>query len=147
VGMQLNVGSSPLIVTSLGRMVASGNTGPHVVKIVDAASGVDVTGGSASIATAGKPAAAFAYSLLPSPVILNANTSYFILSQETQGGDQWYDNDTVTQTTADGVLVGSVYGTSSPYTPLAGSAGHMYVPVDFKYSVLVGVTAAPATAN
>ena len=59
---------------------------------MDAATNVDVLGGSVSINTAGGTTGQFAYANLPTPVTLNANTAYIILSQETSISDQWYDN-------------------------------------------------------
>jgi hypothetical protein len=60
---------------------------------------------------------------------------YYILSQETLGGDQWYDSDTTLQTTTDATLAAAVWGTGppSPYISVAGTAGHPYVPVDLQY--------------
>ena len=140
--MSITVGSTPLVVSSLGRIAAPGNTGVHSVKIVDAATNTDIPGAVSSINTSGATTGTFVYSLLPAPVTLNANTNYFVLSQETLGGDQWYNNDTATQTAADATLNGSAFGADAPFFP-AGSSGFMYVPVDFKY-VSIGVS--PATA-
>ena len=148
VGMKVTVGSTALVVSSLGRIVAPGNSAAHTVKIVDAVTGNDL--GTVSVATSGGTVGTFAYTNLSAPVSLNANASYYILSQETQGGDQWYDNLTTAQTTADGALVASVYGGSSPFTPLP-MAGRLYVPVNFKYalsaSVIVNPTAATLSAS
>lgn len=143
VGMNLTVGSSGLVVTSLGRIVAPGNTAAHTVKIVDATTNIDVPGGSVSINTAGGTSGSFTYANLPTPITLNANTTYFILSQEVSNADQWYDNNSIIQTTSDAVLTASAFGTSSPFSTVAGSAGKMYVPVDFKYNLAVSVTVTP----
>ncbi len=53
IGMQFRVGNNPITVSALGRIVAPGNTGSHLVKILDASTGIDVTGASATVATAG----------------------------------------------------------------------------------------------
>ncbi|MBL9212134.1 MAG: S8 family serine peptidase, partial [Opitutaceae bacterium] len=50
VGMQLTIGASPVTVTELGRIMASGNSGTHTVKLVKVSDGLDVPGGSVSIA-------------------------------------------------------------------------------------------------
>ncbi|MBZ5675069.1 MAG: immunoglobulin domain-containing protein [Acidobacteriia bacterium] len=144
VGMKFTVGAAPMTVTSLGRIVGPGNSAAHIVKIVDAASGNDVAGASASVATLGGTTGAFVYSSLSSPVTLPANTSYYLVSQETQGGDQWYDLDSVLTTTTAAAVTGPVYGL--PYAASV-SAGHSYVPVDLKYTVSVSVTVAPPTVT
>jgi len=147
VGMQLTTGSSGLVVTSLGRIVAPGNTAAHTVKIVDGTTNLDVPGASVSINTAGGTSGAFLYATLPAPIALNANAAYFILSQETSNADQWYDNNSVITTTSDAALTASAYGTVAPFTPVAGSAGKMYVPVDFKYNLAVSVNVTPPTIS
>jgi hypothetical protein len=109
VGMSVTVGAQPLVVSSLGRMVAPGNSGAHTLKIVAASTGVDVTGASVTVNTAGTAVGPFVYSALPNPITLTPNTTYYFLSQETWGGDQWYDYDTVAQTTSDASLVAAVW--------------------------------------
>ena len=61
--------------------------------------GQDVSGASVSVSMSGGTAGNFVYASLPASVTLNANTTYYIVSQETQGGDQWYDLNTTIQTT------------------------------------------------
>src|SRR4029077_138171 len=104
VGMSITVGNAPLIVSSLGRMVATGNISTHTVKIVDAATGTDITGGVAAISTAGATVGTFVYGALLSPVTLNPSTTYYILSQETKNGENFYDSSTTAQTTNAAVL-------------------------------------------
>jgi len=48
VGMKVTVGSKPLVVSSVGRIVAPGNTGTHTMKIIDAATGTQLA--SAAVA-------------------------------------------------------------------------------------------------
>src|SRR5207237_910839 len=105
----LKVGSSDLQVSSLGRWVVAGNSVSHTVKLVDAATGADVAGGSVSVTTAGAPAGSFAYVKLPSALTLRANGTYYLVSQETAGGDAWYDWDTRVVTTSAGSDTGTVY--------------------------------------
>lgn len=88
-GMEFTTGSSVLTVDALGRWVVAGNTGTHGVKLVAAQTGIEVA--AASVATAGAPAGQIRYASLPASITLAANTSYYLLSQETAGGDQWYD--------------------------------------------------------
>ena len=143
VGMSITVNGSPLSVTALGRMFAPGNSGAHTVKIVNAATGADVAGGSAVVTITGS-AGQFVYANLLSPIVLNANTTYYVLSQETLGGDQWYDDNTTVTTASVASLNGAVWGGGAPYALIAGSAGRMYVPVDFKSTA--GTPALGATA-
>jgi hypothetical protein len=78
-----------MTVSELGRWVVPGNTGTHIVKLVDASTGIDL--GSVSVATAGAPAGQFKYTTLSTAVTLAPGAAYYVLSQETAGGDQWYD--------------------------------------------------------
>ena len=130
-GMAITVGSSPLTVSSLGRMVAAGNNANHVVKLANAAGG-DIAGGSATVITAGATPGSFVYASLAGPVVLNANTTYYLVSQETAGGDSWYDWDTTVQTTSAATLTGAVWAYTNSYS-IVGVPGHSYVPVDFKF--------------
>jgi hypothetical protein len=134
VGMSLTVGGSPITVSGLGRMFAPGDTGSHTVEIVTAANSQAVTGGSVTISMTGGTAGSFVYANLPSTVTLNANTTYYILSQETSGGDQWYDINTTVTTSAVASEIGAVWSQNgTTYNPI-GSAGQAYVPVDFLYT-------------
>jgi hypothetical protein len=135
VGMSITVGASSLTVTSLGRMFAAGNSGTHTVKIVYAATGNDIPGASVSVSMSGGTPGQFVYANLPGGITLSANTSYYILTQETAGGDEWYDWDTTAQTTSVASLVAAEYGL--PYSSISGSSGHLYGPVDFQYGIIV----------
>ncbi|MBV8904168.1 MAG: hypothetical protein JOZ22_11090 [Acidobacteriia bacterium] len=130
--MAVTIGGSPITVSALGRIVVAGNSASHAIKLVNA-SGSDVAGGSATVITAGATPGNFVYASLANPVVLNANTVYYVVSQEAQGGDTWYDWDTTLQTASAATLSGAVWAASNSYTLVAGSAGHSYVPVDFKF--------------
>jgi hypothetical protein len=133
-GFMFTVGNAPVTVTELGRWVRTGNTGTHTVKIVNATTGLDVTGASVSIATAGAPAGAFAYAPLASPVVLSANTSYYLVSHEPSGGDYYHTAATVLQHAANATIDSSAFGpgTSTGWR-VYSTAGHSYVPVSFRY--------------
>jgi hypothetical protein len=137
VGMSITVGPSPVTVTALGRIVASGNTGSHTVKIVNASTSQDVAGSSVSVPTSGGTAGTFAYANLPSSVILNANTAYYIMSQETSGGDIWYDMNTTIQTTGIAAATSVVYSYDGASYSGFASANQSYGPVGFLYSIAV----------
>jgi uncharacterized repeat protein (TIGR01451 family) len=133
VGMKFTVGSNALSVSALGRIFVTGNSGTHTVKLVQASNGADVPGGSVSVSMVGGVSGQFKYVALGSPVTLQANTAYYLVSQETSGGDQWYDSGTVSSTTAAAVN-NSIYsynnsGTWNSYN----SANTSYVPVNFQY--------------
>ena len=93
-GMEFTTGTAPLQVTQLGRWVVPGNTGTHAVRLVEANTGTLL--GSVSIATADAPADQIKYAPLPAPLPLAPQTRYYLLSQETAGGDLWYSPDTPT---------------------------------------------------
>ncbi|MEO8426037.1 MAG: Ig-like domain-containing protein, partial [Verrucomicrobiota bacterium] len=100
-GMGFTVGSAPITVTQLGRLWLSGNSLVHALKLVDATTRADVPNGSVSLSMAGGSAGQFVYGILPGAITLLANTRYYLVSQETPGGDQWaYDNTRVTTTSA-----------------------------------------------
>ncbi len=134
VGMSITVGSSPVSVTALGRIVVAGNTGSHAVKIVNAATSQDVTGGSVSVPTSGGTAGTLAYANLPASVTLSANTTYYVVSQETQGGDAWYDVNTSIQTTAVAAENTGIYSYDGASYSGYGAANQSYGPIGFLYS-------------
>lgn len=132
VGMSITVGLNTLTVTELGRMFVSGNSGTHTVKLVRASDQFDVPSGSVSIAMGGGAAGQFKYEKLGSAVTLASGTTYYLVSQEVSGGDQWHDvvNTSVTTTSA-GNCNSGVYFSDS--WKMAGTANSTYIPVDFKY--------------
>ena len=132
VGMGITVGKAPIVVSSLGRMVAPGNTETHTLKIVIATSGADLPGSSTSLNTSGATAGSFIYGALPSAVILQPNTSYYILTQETFAGDQWYDLNTTVSANSEATITAPVYSLGSGYIFVGGMPGHSYGPVDFQ---------------
>ncbi|MBV8732281.1 MAG: immunoglobulin domain-containing protein, partial [Acidobacteriia bacterium] len=132
VGMAIRVGPSPLLVNGLGRMVASGNSGVHTVKLVDAVSGSDLPGGSITVSTAGATPGTFAYNYFVSPVTLNGNGVYYVLTDETAAGDQWYDRNTTVQTQGVASVLYAVYGSGAPYTGV-GTPGQTYGAVDLLF--------------
>jgi hypothetical protein len=131
VGMRFNVGASGMVVSALGRIVLPGNSGAHTVKLVQASNGMDVPGASASVSLAGATAGQFSYTSLPSPIVLPANGAYYLVSQESAGGDQWYDFGTISTTTA-GAVTNAVYSTDSTNWNLLGGANSSYVPPNLK---------------
>jgi hypothetical protein len=146
VGMRVTVGNSSVTVSGLGRVFAPGDTGSHTVKIVTASNGQDVSGGSATISMSGGTAGSFIYVNLPATVTLNANTTYYFLSQETASGDEWYDMNTTVAGTAVASEVGSVWSPDGVTYNSNGTAAESYGPVDFQYTTSLSqpvITAQP----
>ena len=147
IGASIHVGSAPVTISALGRLFLAGNTQTHTMKVVTAA-GADVAGSTVSVNMAGGTPSAFVYGVLPIPISLSANSTYYILTQETSNGDLWYDYvGTTVQTTDVAATAGAVYGTG-PYIAV-GSANHMFVPVSFLYVPVasVAVSVGPTTAS
>jgi uncharacterized repeat protein (TIGR01451 family) len=134
VGMKVGVGASPITVTALGRMFVAGNSGTHIIKLVNAANGTDVAGGSVSLTMSGGTAGQFKYANLSSPVVLAAGATYYVASQETAGADFWHSYNTTVTTTSVATKLSAVYGPGGAVWTSIGSAGQTFVPVDFKYS-------------
>jgi hypothetical protein len=129
--MAVKVGNSAITVTSVGRMVAPGNSQTHSLKIVNASNSTDMV--STTLNLQGLSSGSYAYATLASPVTLSANSTYYILSQEVWGSDQWYDNDTTVTTTQAGTVTSAVYCTTTlPYI-ITSTSNHEYVPVNFTY--------------
>ncbi|MDQ6666524.1 MAG: beta-propeller fold lactonase family protein, partial [Acidobacteriota bacterium] len=152
-GMQFTVGNAPLFVTALGRIYISGNAGMHVVKLVRVSDGTDVPGGSVTVSLpGGGTPGQFVYTPLASPVTLDANASYYLISQEISGGDQFYDASPVT---ADGLVsVNSavVYWPGVGFLTV-GRPNYSFGPVNLLYSTTavappgVSITAPAAGAT
>ena len=147
IGASIVVGPSPVTVSALGRLFQTGNSETHSMKVVTTA-GVDVPGSTISVNMAGGTSGAFVYAVLPASITLNANTTYYVLTQETSNGDLWYDfSGTTVQTTSVASTAGAVYGTG-PYIAIS-SPNHMFVPVSFLYvsTASTAVAVNPSSAS
>jgi hypothetical protein len=133
VGMQVVVGGNPLTVTNLGRITAPGNSGTHTVKLVNASDGTDVAGGAVAISMGGGTAGEFQYGSLSSPVTLAVGRTYWVLSQESAGGDSWYDWDTKLTTTGVAVDNALAWGTGVGAWNTYAVTNQAFGPVDFVY--------------
>lgn len=98
IGMRITVGANPVVVDSIGRIYLAGDSSTHTLKIVDQATGLDVAGSTVTVNFAsGNPSAGFfKYVALSPPVTLAASHQYFISSSETNGGDTWLNESTLT---------------------------------------------------
>jgi hypothetical protein len=132
-GFKFTVSGQPLTISEVGRWVLPGNTGSHQVKIVNASNGTDVPGATATINTVGAQSGTFAYVPLAQPVVLSANTAYYIVSREPYGTDYYYNYRNVLQHTSRATINSSAFGSGSGTWATYGSPGNSYVPVSFKY--------------
>ena len=129
-GFEFTTQSSVVAVGQLGRWIASGtNSANHIVKLVDAATSTDVPGGSVTVNTSGLTAGQYFYKPLSSPVLLQPNHSYYLMSQESSGGDPWYANVGLTNIPA--IQVNSSETSIDGTTYTAGTAGASNGPVNF----------------
>ena len=133
VGTKFTVGSSSLTTASLGRICIAGNSLSHAVKFVDAGTGTDLPGGSVTVNMAGCPPGQFQYSVLSNPPTLQAGASYYLASQESSGGDRWYDFGTLS-TTSVAAVNNPVYSYDGAAWNGLSVAGMSYVPPNFQYA-------------
>lgn len=130
-GMVIQVGPNPITVKMLGRYFGTGNINSHDVKIFDPAANADVVRVTVDVPSG--IVGRFTYTTLPSPVVLNAGFTYYVVSYEMIGADHVYIPDTMVQTTSVAVVTSAVTGSSQDvYTPTDGP-GHTWGPVDFQY--------------
>ena len=146
VGFKFTVGANNIVVKELGRWMRNGNQGTHSVKLANG-SGTDISGASVSVNSGIGQPGAFNYVTLSSPVTLLANTSYYLTSQEVNGGDEWYEYDSALTSSGVATIDNAVWAlNSSTSYAQVGSAGNSYVPVSLKYET-VGWTAAGETRH
>jgi hypothetical protein len=145
-GATIKVGSSNLTVTALGRMMLAGNSGTHTL-ILAGPTGQAIT--SVTVSMAGGVVGQFHYATLSNPVVLLANKTYYLVSQETSGGDQYAWGSVVTTTSA-AMVTGAAGGSPSTGFGLAFAIpGVEYGPVDLKYApfqLLAGTPLAHSSA-
>lgn len=135
VGHKFTVGATPITVYELGRYVLSGNSNSHQLRIARASDGVEVT--QANVNTSGVAAGTFVYARC-APVTLQANTTYYLLTQETSGGDTV--GDAASSVTTNGAYTvvqpaTATYNSSTrlySFTDVSG-AGKTYGPVSLRY--------------
>lgn len=133
VGMQLTVGGSPITITQLGRYYVSGNTGTHALSVYEASDNSLVATANVDMNAGTADANGFKYVSLSTPVTLSASTSYYFVSQESNGGDQWHDLYSTVSGTSVATINNAVYQTGPSTFVAAGSTGNGYGPLNFKY--------------
>ncbi len=131
-GIRLLVGAIPLQVSALGRIYIDGNTQGHELRLVKAATGAAVA--SVIWIPAGGTHNQIKYAALPVPATLAADTEYYLVSQETAGGDYSYgDNTRITTTTAAAVLASASSDDGSMWWRYGTFGSNGYGPLDLKY--------------
>lgn len=131
IGIKFVTGADPLLVTHLGRIYLAGNVQQHVMKLVDAETGLDVPGGS--ITVYGGVPEEVTYVALEAPVTLEPNHMYYLLSREYFDGDKWFNNDAkyLVNYDDDCTLLGGAYQLFGYEYAIALNTG--FVGVNLKY--------------
>jgi hypothetical protein len=142
VGMVIRVGAAPVNAVGLGRIFVAGNVGAHTLRIAESVNGVTLPGASVVVdLAAAAPTAApdeFVYAIFPAPVLLAPNTEFYVFTEEVDGGDQWFDQDTTVATTSPTVptAVADVTNAVAPSGATfvrSGGPGHTFGPVDLLF--------------
>lgn len=144
VGIAFTTGASALRITSLGRMCVGGNAQAHTVKLAFAPTSLDVPGTTVSVSTAGCTPGTFVYQALASPVTLAQNASYFLVSQETSGGDFWWDVSQVFFNSTYANVTGPVFSSTPGQYVSYALPGQSYLPVDFQFSLVAADVIPPS---
>jgi hypothetical protein len=140
-GYEFTVGSQPIAVYDLGRYVAAGNAQSHEVWLLQADTKSVVA--AASVDTSGVAPGQYAYATLAVPVVLNANTTYVLVSSESDGQDAFYGQGTQISPPSGITIDGSVSVSADPAQPantaawtfnVGQSGGNAYGPVDFRFA-------------
>ena len=146
-GMAIQMGSNPILVTQIGRIKLPFNSGSHELKIVEgiANNAIVDLGASVTLDLNGAVADAegFVYAPLGDPIELLPQRIYYVLTHEAAGGDESYGNTsgsvlTTVQTTADvASTVGAVFfndlDPASGYRVGSGPSNQIFGPVNFRY--------------
>lgn len=135
VGFKFTVGATPIHVTQLGRYILSTHSQTHPIKIT--ANGNQTALATCSVDASLTSPGNFGYCTLSSPLTLNANTTYVILSLEYSGGDTWYDADSVLGPPYHvdiSAFPGAVYQLSGGLNDAGLGTYRSYVPVNFVFT-------------
>ena len=101
-GLHFTTGAQPLGVHELGRHFPAGGHGRHELWLLRASDGA--TFAYAEIHSGSRESAGFVTARLGAPAVLPPNTSYYLLSSESPGGDPYHDA-TTTMSAIPGVTV------------------------------------------
>ena len=75
----------------------------------------------------------FVFAALPASITLAANATYYVVSQEVSGGDNFYHIDTTVQTSTVAVITSGVFSDGSTNYSFSGGIDQSYGPVNFLY--------------
>ena len=129
-GNRFQVGPGMMAATHLGRWNRSGNTQPHTVKIFDANNNscAEVT-----VNPNGQPTNEWVYTELAGTgsVPLYANSTYYLVSSESNGYDYWYDYYTRMGTSGATVNCAVSSPTNQISWQTVASTSYTYGPVNF----------------
>jgi fibronectin type 3 domain-containing protein len=132
VGMRFVVGSSPLQVRALGRILINGTSHTHELRLIHAETKATVA--SALWTPSGEIHNQISYAALGVPVTLSAGTEYYLVSRETAGGGSFYSFNAVVSTTAAVRVLSAIEsGNGSTWIPGETSGGGKYGPVSLIY--------------
>ena len=102
--MQFTTGGTAINVRALGREYISGNIQAHTMKLYRDSDKLLVASCTVNMSDGTADGLGYKYCALSSKIALSANTTYNLLSTETNGGDQFYDaNRSVTVNTGSGI--------------------------------------------
>lgn len=125
-------------VNALGRWKVAGNSGTHLLVLVqDTGGGAGTILQSCSVNLTTGSAASYVYCSITPQAITNG-TQYYILSEEVSSGDQWYDNDTsaTSKTAGIGTIQDAAGATGggcvSGFFDSGAGTDKLYVPTNFK---------------
>jgi hypothetical protein len=137
-GMAIEIGPVPLKIQTLGRYVDPQFTGLHEVRLIDGATLVELGHASVDV-NSPKDNTGFRYApLVPADpnvpeIIVEAGGIYYVVSEESVGGDEFYDQDTTVQTRPEATVVSAIYSDSPGLYVPVGAANQSYGPVSFQY--------------
>jgi len=132
-GMAIRVGSTPIKVFKLGRAFELGMNNTHQMRLVDDATKADI--GTTTVNMASETVERFKYGdLEQGGVTLEPGGLYYVLSEETSGGDQLWEQDTILlKVRMEATVPNAVYSTAPGLFVPVGSQGHAYGPVSVMY--------------
>ncbi len=135
-GMAIHVNApTGLTIQKVGRSFELGITTAHRVRIVDAVTKAVL--GEVSVdmnSSIGGLDDHFKYGDLIPPLNLAAGGDYYVVSEEFQGGDRFFEQDTTVQTRLEASVTSAVEGdVQGVVYSVPKVAGHTYGPVDFQY--------------
>jgi fibronectin type 3 domain-containing protein len=134
VGMRFMVGSNPLVVRALGRIYINGNAQTHELRLIHAATKATVA--SVFWTASGGIDGQIHYATLAAPVIMAADTEYYLVSKEISGRDQSHRCNAVATTTNAASMISPIYShDGSTWTPYGTTGNNTCGGVDLMYCI------------